>query len=164
MKHRVIFDQLFSEIHRAAGRVYGSRLVTVAVFGSVGRGTSRPDSDIDLLLILDHLPHGRMKRVTEFEAVEAELAPHLEEAAKEGVHTTLSPVIKTRDEVSQGSLIFLDMIEDARILCDRDNFFVNFLDRFQKRLTRLGARRVRRGSAWYWVLKEDYQIGETFEI
>jgi hypothetical protein len=160
----VIFDQLFFEICHAAGRVYGSRLVTIAVFGSVGRGTPRPDSDVDLLLILDHLPAGRMKRVAEFEAVETELTHRLEEAAKKGVHTTLSPVIKTRDEVSQGSLIFLDMIEDARILYDRDNFFVNFLDRFQKRLTKLGARRVRRGNSWYWVLKEDYQIGETFEI
>jgi len=161
---RAVFDQLLSETLAAAKEVYGRRLVTVAAFGSVGRGTPRLDSDIDLLIIADDLPRGRMPRVTEFEAVENALAPHLEAAAKLGVHTALSPVIKTRDEVNQGSLLFLDMLEDARILFDRNSFFAGFLERFGKRLARLGARRVRLGNAWYWVIKEDYRIGETFEI
>lgn len=161
---RQCFEHLLVEIRRAAEQVYGDRLVTVAVFGSVGRGAPRPDSDIDLLLIADRLPKGRMKRVAEFEAVENLLAPQIKMAASQGVTTSLSPVLKTRDEVNRGSLLFLDMLEDARILYDREGFFAGFLERFRKRLARLGARRVRRGNAWYWILKEDYRIGETFEI
>ncbi|MEW6541825.1 MAG: nucleotidyltransferase domain-containing protein [Bacillota bacterium] len=164
MNTRAVFDQLLSETKAAAKEVYGRRLVTVAVFGSVGRDTPRPESDIDLLIVADDLPRGRMPRVAEFEAVENILAPHLEAAAKLGVRTTLAPVIKTRDEVNQGSLLFLDMLEDAWILFDRNGFFAGFLERFRKRLARLGARRVQLGNAWYWVLKKDYRIGETFEI
>jgi len=161
---RVVFEQLLPEILHAVHQVYGERLVTLAVFGSVGRGTPRPDSDIDLLLVAEKLPDGRLRRVSEFEAVETLLAPRLQEAARHGVRTTLSAVIRTRDEVCRGSLLYLDMLEDARILFDRGAFFARFLDRFRKRLAHLGARRIRRGNAWYWVLKDDYRIGETFEI
>jgi predicted nucleotidyltransferase len=47
-------------------RGYSDRLVAVAVFGSVGRGTPRDDSDVDLLIIARDLPEGRMRRVEQF--------------------------------------------------------------------------------------------------
>src|SRR3989304_10213046 len=53
---------------------YGARLVGCAVYGSVGRGTPREDSDVDLLIVARDLPDGRMRRVEEFEPVEA--PPH----------------------------------------------------------------------------------------
>ena len=43
---RQVLDQL-AELQAA----YGPRLVACAVFGSVGRGTARHDSDIDLLIV-----------------------------------------------------------------------------------------------------------------
>lgn len=58
----------------------------------------------------------------------------------------------------------MDMIDDARILYDKNNFFKNFLGRLRIRLEKLGAKKISRGGAWYWVLKEDYKIGEVFEI
>jgi predicted nucleotidyltransferase len=54
-------------------RHYGERLVSLTVFGSVGRGTPRPDSDIDLLLVVKDLPVGRIARVKEFAAIETTL-------------------------------------------------------------------------------------------
>jgi predicted nucleotidyltransferase len=94
VEFRAVFERLLPEICRAVQQVYGERLVTLAVFGSVGRGTPRPDSDIDLLVIADHLPPGRLRRVAEFEAVEAALAPNLAAAAARGVRTAAvsSPV------------------------------------------------------------------------
>ncbi len=38
------------------------RLINMAVFGSVGRGASLPDSDIDLLIVADPLQAGRVAR------------------------------------------------------------------------------------------------------
>lgn len=158
------FEEFLPEILEAVKDVYGERLVTLAVFGSVGRGTPRPDSDIDIIIVAERLPHGRIKRVAEFERVEEVLAVSLKRLEGVGINTFLSPVIKTKEEVLVGSLIFLDMLDDARILHDRNNFFRNFLERLRTRLEKLGAKKMRRGGVWYWVLKEDYKIGEVFEI
>jgi len=137
---------------------YGERLISLAVFGSVGRGTQRPDSDIDLLLVIKDLPVGRIARVKEFSAIEAALG-----IASKG-RVELSPVFKTPEEIGNGSPLLLDMVEDARVLFDRDDFFKNTLENLKERLQRLGARRIWQGNVWYWDLKPDYKQGEIFEI
>jgi predicted nucleotidyltransferase len=40
------FDSLLQAILAASRVRYGDRLVSLAVFGSVARGTQRPDSDV----------------------------------------------------------------------------------------------------------------------
>ncbi len=145
-------------------RCYGERLVSLVIFGSVGRGTPRFDSDIDMLLVVDGLPPSRLRRLEEFEQVEHALEEDLKALAGHGIHTVLSPIVKTREEVQRGSLLFLDMIEDGRILYDRDGFFRSFLADFSRRLKELGAFRVRRGGSWYWVVKGEYKPGEVFEL
>ena len=105
-----------------------------------------------------------MARVREFEAVDRAISPALENARLRGIHTTLSPVLKTPLEVEAGSLLFLDMIEEARILVDRDDFLRNFLDGFASRLAELGAKRVRKGAGYYWVLKPDLRPGEEINL
>ena len=137
---------------------YGERLISLAVFGSVGRGTPRPDSDIDLLLVIKGLPLGRITRVKEFAAIETALGMAIQGRIE------LSPVFKTPEEIANGSPLFLDMVEDVRMLFDRDDFFKNILKNLKERLQRLGARRIWQGNVWYWDLKPDYKQGEIFEI
>jgi len=158
------FEVLLSALVVACQRHYAQRLVSLAVFGSVGRGTPRPDSAIDLLIVADDLPHGRGSLVGEFSRIEADMAEALRRLRSEGVLTELSPVLKTPSEVAQGSLLFLDMLDDARLLVDRDAFLEQALERFRARLARLGARRIWRGNAWFWDLKPDYRPGEVFEL
>ena len=161
---RPIFEALLRHVAEAGQEAYGPRLRALVVFGSVGRGTPRPDSDIDLLIVAEDLPEGRIARVSEFAAVERRLAPALAEAAANGVHTVLSPVFRTPTELQRGSLLMLDLVDDARVLVDRDDTFANAVNRLQARLRDLGARRVWVGNAWYWDLKPDYRIGEVFEL
>lgn len=137
---------------------YGVRLISLVVFGSVGRGTPRPDSDIDLLLVIKDLPTGRIARVNEFAPIEIALSKAIK------THFDLSPVFKTPEEIENGSPLLLDMVEDSRILFDRDDFFQRAMKNLNERLQRLGARRIWRGNAWYWDLKPDYKQGEIFEI
>ncbi|HEY4689202.1 MAG TPA: nucleotidyltransferase domain-containing protein [Anaerolineae bacterium] len=160
----VEFEKLLAHLLAACCQYYGARLVSVAVFGSVGRGTPRSDSDVDVLIVVEGLPNGRLRRVAEFRPVEAALAAHLAEARSAGLAPELSPVFKTPAEIEQGSPLLLDMIEDARVLYDRGDFLRQALAGFKARLQRLGARRVWRGSAWYWDLKPDYKPGEVFEL
>lgn len=158
------FEFLLAQLLTAGQERYGARLVSLAVFGSVGRGTPRIDSDVDLLIVADGLPQGRLLRMAEFRDVETALAFALAQARASGLTADLSPVIKTPDEVLQGSLLFLDMVEDARLLYDRANFMREALSGFKARLDRLGARRIWRGNAWIWDLKPDYKPGEVFEL
>jgi hypothetical protein len=158
------YEEILSRLVAELERHYGDRLVACAVFGSVGRRTPRHDSDVDLLIVARDLPRGRFTRVEEFLPVEARLEPALKAAAPGEAPIALSPVFKTPDEVEAGSPLFLDMVEDARILYDRGGFLAGHLERLRGRLRELGARRVRRGNAWYWELKPDLKPGEVFTL
>ncbi len=149
---------LFALLLEQCQAVYGDRLVSLVVFGSVARGTSGPDSDLDFLVIADDLPFGRVARVRQLDDVEKRLR------ATTFPNVRLSPVLKTRNEANLGSPLFLDMLEDGVILCDRDGFVESLFDRMRARLQELGARRIWRGNAWYWDLKPDYRPGEVFEL
>lgn len=158
------FERLLPHLVAECARHYGERLVAVAVFGSVGRGTPRPDSDIDLLIVAEGLPDGRLARVAEFRPIERGLASHLERARADGLTTELAPVFKTPDEAEQASPLMLDMIEDAHLLYDRDDWLKQILRRLAARLARLNARRIWRGDAWHWDLKPNFQPGEVFGV
>ncbi|MBW1996148.1 MAG: nucleotidyltransferase domain-containing protein [Deltaproteobacteria bacterium] len=158
------FSQIQQALLREAKAYYGQRLVSLVFFGSVARGTQTFTSDLDVLIICDRLPRGRINRVREFDRIETALEPMLEQIEQQGFHVRLSPIFKTPDEALKGSPLFLDMVEDAEIYFDRNNFFTNLLQKMRLRLKALGARRIWRGNAWYWDLKPDFKPGEVFEI
>ena len=160
----VQYEALLADLTEACRRHYGDRLRAVAVYGSVGRGTPRPDSDVDLLIVADGLPDGRFPRVEDFLLVEEALAPRMESARAAGLHPELSPIFKTRAELARGTPLLLDMTEDARILYDPDRCLAEALDRLRKRLRDLGSRRIWKGDAWYWDLKPDYRWGDVIEL
>lgn len=159
-RFRALEEELLTEIVA----FYDDRLVSVVIYGSVARGTFRFDSDLDVLIIARDLPRGRANRVVEFDEVEKALSPFLKSLEKEGILTSLSPVIKSPEEAELGSPLFLDMVEDSCILFDKDGFFTARLDRLRRRLKELGAKRIWRGNMWYWDLKPDYKPGEIIEL
>ena len=161
---RAAYDELVRAVLAACREHYGERLISLAVFGSVGRGTPKPDSDVDLLIVAEPLPDGRRARVEEFDRVEGALKPRLTRMGERGLAPSLSPVFKTPAELRLGSPLLLDMTEDARLLHDRDGVLQAALDRLRARLKELGSRRIWLGSAWYWDLKPDYKPGEIFEL
>jgi len=158
------FKELENKLLTEVKSFYGDRLVSFVVFGSVARETYRFDSDIDVLIIAEGLPNGRMKRVAQFLTIEDRIESFLKTLQKEGINTYISPVFKTPEEAEMGSPLFLDMVEDASILFDSNGFFSKRLARLRNRLRELGAKRVWRGNAWYWVLKPDYKPGEVIEL
>ncbi len=158
------YDAISSRVAEEVARLYGPRLVACAVFGSVGRGTPRQDSDIDLLIVARDLPRGRFARVEEFLPVEARLERDLQPVDDATVPIELSPIFKTPEECEEGSPLFLDMVEDARILIDAEGVLTRRLDRLRARLRELGARRVVSGNGWYWELKPNLRPGEIFAL
>jgi hypothetical protein len=159
------FQELEERLLAEIRSFYGERLVSVIVFGSVAREAQSFDSDLDLLVIAEGLPQGRMKRIREFGSVENKVEPFLKTLQqKKGINTYISAIIKSPEEAEKGSPLFLDMVEDAKMLFDRRHFFEGVLERLRKRLKELGARRIWRGNVWYWDLKPDYKPGDVIEL
>ncbi|MEM2499641.1 MAG: nucleotidyltransferase domain-containing protein, partial [Sulfolobales archaeon] len=88
----------------------------------------------------------------------------VERLRSQGYSVDFSPIIKSVSEAKKVSPIYLDMVEDAVVLYDRENFFTNILNNLREKLKELGAERVRCGRKWYWRLKRDYKFGEVIEL
>ncbi|MBS7617931.1 nucleotidyltransferase domain-containing protein [Candidatus Bathyarchaeota archaeon] len=69
------------------------KLVSVVVYGSVARGSTRKDSDVDILIIAESLPKSRMKRQQLFIEVEDKLEPIIDDIWNRGFYVDFSPII-----------------------------------------------------------------------
>ncbi len=144
--------------------VLAENLVSVVLFGSVARGEAAAGSDIDLLIICEALADGRFARLRLLEDVDRGFEDHLARLRSMGIDTRLACLIKTRAEAERVVPLYLDLVEDARLLYDRGDFFATVLARIADSLKRLGAERRVRGRVRYWVLKRDFVPGEVFEL
>lgn len=158
--YRKVLDGLLRELLK----VFGDGLVSLVVFGSVARGEARRDSDIDVLIVVEELPRSRFERLAKYMEAEKRLDPQLDELLDKGYAVTISPILKTRDEAERFSPLYLDMVEDAVIIWDKEGFFENVLRGLKSRLDELGAERVWVGRKWYWRLKKEYRFGEVIEL
>ncbi len=144
-------------------RQYGENLLSVVLYGSTARGTARPDSDIDLLVVSKNIPESKLERIEQLFALEQKISKDFE-ATFNKFAPYVSLIIKSENEAPYHSPLYLDMLEDGKILFDRDGFIAAVFDNMRRRLRALGARRVWMGDQWYWDLKPDYRYGEVFEI
>jgi hypothetical protein len=140
------------------------RIVSVVLFGSVARGDASSNSDIDLLIVADPLPPGQFARKALLAKADAAFERDLAAAASTGIDGRLARIVRTPREARRFIPLYLDFTEDAVLLHDRDAFFANVLEGVRRSLRRLGARRLRQGSMWYWDLKPDFKPGDSFEI
>ncbi|WP_143588960.1 nucleotidyltransferase domain-containing protein [Thermoanaerobacterium sp. PSU-2] len=158
------FNKILYLLKLACREVYGDNLISLVIFGSVARGTPSPESDIDILIVAENIPDGRIKRVQQFNKVESLLENYIEKLRNLKIYTELSPIIKTPSEVKIGSLLFLDMINDAKILYDKNDFFSKYLTELSSNLKKMGAYKVGNNEKWHWVIKPDYKNDEVFHI
>lgn len=132
-----------------------SNLVSVVLFGSYARGKENETSDVDLLIILEESPSSTLERM--------KYMISLHKQVKE--KTPLSYVVLTRAEAMENRSLFLDMIVEAKILFDKENYFKNRLVSLKARLSEIGAKRIELpDGTWYWDLKPDLKFGEEFEL
>ena len=145
-------------------RVFGEKLVSVVVYGSVARGEPTLGSDIDVLVVVESLPRRRLKRQELFEQAERYVEHYLEDLRGRGYNIDFSPILLTPEEAARHRPLYLDMIVDGVIVYDKGGFMERVLGEVAARLRELGAKRVKLGRKWYWVLKEDYEPGEVIEV
>ena len=135
-------------------------LVSLVLFGSVARGDARGDSDIDMLIVANDLPHGaRDRRALFLDRWRALRDQNPLPSAEWNL------IVKSPEEAEYHSPLYLDMTEEALFLFDRDGFFKRVLLRMKERMEALGSRRkFLSDGSWYWDLKPDYRFGEDVEI
>ena len=55
------------------------------------------------------------------------------------------------------------MTTDAVILHD-EGILSEELEKLKRRLKELGAKKIRTGDTWFWILKPDLKLGEELEL
>lgn len=136
---------------------FGDNLCSVVLFGSQARRTARPDSDIDIMLVLKDLPSSRLERHEKVARITDNVRAQFD-------RPLLSQILLTVEEMRKHPRVLLDMVEDARILLD-DGTFKRELTALKKRMKELGSRRVfLDDGTWYWVLKPGMRLGETIRL
>ncbi|MDD2676046.1 MAG: nucleotidyltransferase domain-containing protein [Methylacidiphilaceae bacterium] len=135
----------------ACREIYGEGLLALLLFGSVARGNARFDSDLDLLVIAERLPPRRRER---FNAFSGRAVAPLEQAREalfsRGYPAEISWIFRTPEELREGAPFFLDLPEEAVILCERGRFASEFLRRIRRMREREGARRIRLAGEECW--------------
>lgn len=157
---------LIEEFVRLLVAEFGDRVVSVLVFGSVARGTARPDSDVDLCVVIRDLPLSRYRRHQLLTQVLTALRSSRTycEAIQRGYTPDFSILLYTPDEVKETKPIFLDMVEEAIFVLD-DGTMKTKLESLRRRLRELGSRKVTLpDGTYYWLLKPDLRFGEVVEL
>jgi len=162
---RGIYETLVRKLLYEIKRYFDKNLVSVVLYGSVARGEVKKDSDIDLLIISENLPKERSRRQDMFIEIEKESDEEVKRIyEKWGFYPYISPILKTKEDARNISPLYLDMVTDARILYDKDDFFKKILEKLRLELESLNARKIKVGKKWYWDLKPDYIFGEVIKI
>ncbi len=143
--------------------VFGENLVSIVLFGSYARGDFECDSDVDVFVVVDEIGD-RFELHKKIDLVEEILKPFFDCLKRHGLNPVLSPIVVDKAMASKTRPLYLDMVFDARILYDREDFMKNVLERVRRKLEEHGAERRRIGRKWVTVLKKEYRFGEVIEI
>ena len=126
----------------------------MALFGSFARGATRPQSDIDLLVLLANRSGSVYEDARERARLGSSVAPLLVDEFERSGHYHLPHIVPVDPgDFLRPAPVLLDLPETARILYDPHRALREALLRLARLLKTHGARRVaREGEAPYWEL------------
>jgi hypothetical protein len=134
-----------STLHDLLGMVlheFGRPVVSVTMLGSRVKGNARPDSDYDMIIIMEQLdPNPNVRE----ESAAAAIANILFESG-----SRISPIVLTREEatneVENGSPLFASILSNYEILFDPTGFMAELLDLTKRSCPNITY--VERGRTW----------------
>jgi hypothetical protein len=160
-------DRLLTRWVSELKRHYGAMLSAVCLYGSVARGTYRPHSDIDFLVVLRSVTHLSTSPSIDAMAVHKAVGDTPEHRAACGARTptTGNLAIYTVEGLHRHPPLLLDIMVEGNILYDPEGILKGELDSLRQRTAELGSKRiVLPDGRWYWILKPGVKFGETMEL
>ncbi len=141
-------------------------LVSLVIFGSVAAGRARPESDVDLLVVAEGLDENYSDRLRLWREIMAGLeSERLRLWREKRLYPLVDPVLLTPREAKRIQPFYLDLLDNAVIIYDRDEFMRRVLEDLRARLKSLGAIKVELpNGSWYWVIKPSAGFGELIEV
>jgi predicted nucleotidyltransferase len=123
-------------------REFGHPVVSVTMFGSRVKGDARPNSDYDMMIIMEQLdPNPNVRE----ELVASAIANILLESG-----LRISPLVLTREEATKeaetGSPLLASILSNYKILYDPTGFMAELLDLTKRSCPNITY--VERGRAW----------------
>ncbi|MCS7137903.1 MAG: nucleotidyltransferase domain-containing protein, partial [Candidatus Caldarchaeum sp.] len=104
--------------------IRGLKDVSMAIFGSVARGTAEPQSDVDILVVSDDFAGSLGQRVDKLfdHVLGQDVRAEVRWLFDNKVYANLSFLPLTRREVGKRPTVLLDLTDDAVIIYDDDEF------------------------------------------
>lgn len=97
--YKAYFAKLMEELVEKAVEHYGERLCFIILFGSVAKDQHSPESDVDLLLVLDEKQSDYLEFVGFYENVEERLDT-IRKMKKVGLYPVINPIFKSYKTLS----------------------------------------------------------------
>jgi len=140
---------------------YSEALVSLVIYGSYARDEARLNSDIDLFIILTHKKGLKSTIELFYENIEKNIEAELTVLyTKYGINMDLSPFILSTEEANYFHTLYLDMIDNAELIYDKDNFFKQILNSVSELKTKYGYRKEPVSNTFLWDIKNKNLLGE----
>lgn len=141
---------------------FGRSLVSFVLYGSVARGDDDKKSDIDVLSILDtDKIYGERCGILGKILVELYKTDLAQMMMDLGYNIFIEFYPLNVQEALTFRPLYLDMVNDAVILYDKDDFFKKILIKVSGTLSKFGSRRIWLNEReWIWIIKPDIKFGE----
>ena len=133
--------EIIIELTAALKKEFHQTLISIAVFGSMVKGTLTPTSDIDVIVVCENLPKDWRAR----DKMVLELTEAIELKYTRPIHMNLLG----KEEISMaGDLIsplILEIYDANEIVFDKDDYFKNLLKDMKENLKNLHATKIQHG-------------------
>jgi len=148
--------------------VLGSRLESIVLFGSLSTGKTKPESDIDLLVVARDLPEKYSERTSIIrEVVSSTLMDELiiRTWKERGIYTDLNILLIDTREAHVTHPFYLDMTKNCIIIYDKNELMSKKIVEVKEKLEKIGAKRFEEpDGSWYWILSPEAEKIRSMEL
>ncbi len=148
--------------------VFGPKLESIVLFGSLSKGTAKPESDIDLLVVARDLPKNYSDRtriiqdVVSFKLMD-DIIIYLWK--NYDIYADLDILLIDKEEANVTHPFYLDMAKEAIIIYDRNNIMLNKIEEVKIKLEKIGAKRFEEpDGSWYWIISPVPEKSREIEL